>query len=109
VVSKIIEIVIASGTWRVPIVWVVNMASIRDTVIMMILMTIMMGLSLSGVFTWQVMGFGQGFIATWLSRFANTYVIVLPTVLVVSPIARWLTVKISRSIDGSERQSRARD
>jgi Protein of unknown function (DUF2798) len=73
----------------------------RDTVIMMILMTIMMGLALSGVFTWQAIGFGPGFVETWLSRFTKTYVIVLPTVLIVSPIARWLTVKIGRIIDGA--------
>jgi uncharacterized membrane-anchored protein YitT (DUF2179 family) len=71
----------------------------RDTLIMMILMTILMGLSLSFVFNWQAMGFGPGFIATWLSRFAKTYVIVLPTVLVVSPIARVLTIRIGRILD----------
>jgi uncharacterized membrane-anchored protein YitT (DUF2179 family) len=75
--------------------------NLRDTLIMTILMTIMMGLSLSFVFTWQAMGFGAGFITTWLSRFANTYVVVLPTVLVVSPIARLMTMKIGRMLDGA--------
>jgi hypothetical protein len=37
---------------------------LRDTLIMIVLMTIMMGLSLSFVFTWQAMGFGPGFVAT---------------------------------------------
>jgi hypothetical protein len=72
---------------------------LRDTLIMMIIMTILMGLSLSCVFTWQAMGFGPGFIETWLSRFAKTYLIVLPTVLVVSPIARWMTMIISSKLD----------
>jgi uncharacterized membrane-anchored protein YitT (DUF2179 family) len=74
---------------------------LRDTLIMMILMTIMMGLSLSFVFTWQAIGFGPSFVSTWLSRFANTYVIVLPTVLVVSPIARLMTMRIGRMLDGA--------
>jgi uncharacterized membrane-anchored protein YitT (DUF2179 family) len=74
--------------------------SFRDTLIMMVLMTIMMGLSLSCVFTWQAMGFGPEFVGIWLSRFVQTYVIVLPTVLIVSPIARWLTMRIGRKLDG---------
>jgi ketosteroid isomerase-like protein len=66
----------------------------RQTLFMILSMTIMMGVILSGVFTWQAMGFGAVFIGVWASRFVSTYVIVLPTVLVVSPIAqrfaRWL-------------------
>jgi Protein of unknown function (DUF2798) len=75
--------------------------NLRDTIIMMILMTIMMGLVLSGVFTWQAMGFDLGFVEAWLSRFARTYLIVLPTVLIVLPIARRLTAKIGHMIDGA--------
>jgi Protein of unknown function (DUF2798) len=78
-----------------------NEMTLRDTIIMMILMTIMMGLVLSGVFTWQAVGFSPGFVEAWLSRFAKTYVIVLPTVLVVLPIARRLTAKIGDLIDGA--------
>lgn len=75
--------------------------NLRETIIMTILMTIMMGLVLSGVFTWQAIGFGSSFLETWLGRFAKTYVIVLPTVLVVSPVARWMTIRLGRVLDGA--------
>lgn len=72
----------------------------RQTLFMILSMTIMMGIILSGIFTWQAMGFGAGFIGVWASRFVSTYIIVLPTVLLVSPIAqrfaRWLDGKLSR-------------
>jgi ketosteroid isomerase-like protein len=71
----------------------------RQTAFMILTMTIMMGIILSGIFTWQAMGFGAGFIGVWASRFVSTYIIVLPTVLVVSPLAqrfaRWLDVVLS--------------
>jgi hypothetical protein len=71
----------------------------RQTLFMILTMTFLMGVILSGVFTWQAMGFGAGFVAEWASRFVSTYIIVLPTVLLVSPIAlrfaRWLDRKLS--------------
>lgn len=61
----------------------------RRTLLMILFMTIMMGLILSAIFTWQDGGFRPGFVAAWLGRFIATYAIVLPTVVVVSPIAQW--------------------
>lgn len=58
-------------------------------------MTLLMGLVLSFVFEAQagVYGFNESrdFVASWLQRFFGTYVIVLPVVVVVNPIAKWLT------------------
>ena len=61
----------------------------RDLVFMF-LMTILMGLSISGLMTaWN--GWDGPFVAAWLTAFARTYVIVVPTVLLVMPVARRLT------------------
>jgi hypothetical protein len=76
-----------------------TMSGTRNTIIMILFMTLMMGIILSGVFTWQAMGFAPGFIATWVSRFLSTYVIVLPTVLLVAPVAQRFTASIARLLD----------
>lgn len=61
----------------------------RDLVFMFV-MTILMGLSISGIMTaWN--GWEGSFLAAWLTAFARTYVIVVPTVLLVMPVARRLT------------------
>ncbi|MGL5839129.1 MAG: DUF2798 domain-containing protein [Sphingorhabdus sp.] len=65
----------------------------RERLLLMFFMTLLMGLILSAVFTWQTLGFMSGFIAAWASRFVSTYIIVLPTVLIVSPIAQCLAVR----------------
>lgn len=66
----------------------------RDMLLMMLVMTLLMGLVLSAFFTWQAVGFAPDFIPRWLQRFGATYVVVLPTVLIVAPlaqrIAKWL-------------------
>lgn len=68
--------------------------SSRQSLFMVLAMTFLMGVIMSGIFTWQAMGFGAGFFGGWASRFVSTYIIVLPTVLLVSPVAqrfaRWL-------------------
>lgn len=64
----------------------------RDLVFVFI-MTIMMGLSISGIMTaWN--GWAGSFVLAWLTAFGKTYVIVVPTVLVVMPIAKRLTAAI---------------
>ena len=72
----------------------------RQTLFMILAMTIMMGVIMSGIFTWQAIGFAPNFVSIWASRFVSTYIIVLPTVLLVSPIAQrfagWLDGKLSR-------------
>lgn len=66
----------------------------RQSLFMILAMTFLMGVIMSGIFTWQAIGFGAGFVGGWASRFVSTYIIVLPTVLLVSPVAqrfaRWL-------------------
>jgi Protein of unknown function (DUF2798) len=63
---------------------------------LMFFMTLLMGLVLSAIFTWQAQGFGVGFVSAWVVRFVSTYIIVLPTVLVISPIAQWLAMRADR-------------
>ncbi len=64
-------------------------ARYRDLVFIFV-MTILMGLSISGVMTlWN--GWTGRFVVVWLTAFAKTYVIVVPTVLIVMPIARRIT------------------
>jgi ketosteroid isomerase-like protein len=71
-----------------------DLTGTRQTLFMILAMTFLMGIILSGIFTWQAIGLGAGFFAEWAGRFVSTYVIVLPTVLLVSPVAqrfaRWL-------------------
>ncbi len=77
------------------------MSGPRQTLIMIVVMTIMMGLILSAVFTWQAIGFSSGFLAAWAGRFIATYAIVLPTVLVVSPVAQWVARNLDRLLFGA--------
>jgi ketosteroid isomerase-like protein len=68
----------------------------RDRALMILFMTILIGLTLSAIFTWQSQGLSAGFVGAWMGRFSSTYVIVLPTVIIVSPIAQWLSSRIDR-------------
>jgi hypothetical protein len=64
-------------------------ARYRDLVFVVI-MTVMMGLSISGIMTaWN--GWSGRFVAAWLVAFGRTYVIVVPTLVVVLPVAKRLT------------------
>lgn len=58
-------------------------------------MTLLMGLTLSLVFELQASNFRVpdplAFIGSWLRRFVGTYVIVLPVVVVINPIAGMLS------------------
>jgi uncharacterized membrane protein len=65
----------------------------RDRLFLMFFMTLLMGVVLSAVFTWQAQGFASGFVSAWAVRFLSTYIIVLPTILVVSPVAQWLAIR----------------
>ncbi len=73
----------------------------RMSLFMMLIMTVLMGLVLSAVFTVQAVGLRQDFLAHWLGRFASTYVIVLPTVLVVAPIAQWAARRLDAMLAGA--------
>lgn len=61
------------------------------TAVFIFFMTFLMGLVLSAIMTFQAQGLEAGFVVAWLNKFAKTYVLVVPTVLVVSPIANRLT------------------
>lgn len=79
----------------------------RETALMMFTMTFLMGVILSAWFTWQAIGFSTGFVSAWAERFFSTYLIVLPTVLVVAPIAQRIARGINRHFE-SLRASRAK-
>jgi ketosteroid isomerase-like protein len=70
----------------------------RQSLLMILLMTLLMGLVLSAVFTLQDGTRGAPFLAAWLARFAATYIIVLPTVLVVAPAAQYLSGSLERAL-----------
>jgi nitrogen fixation/metabolism regulation signal transduction histidine kinase len=70
----------------------------RQNLLMILIMTLLIGLILSGVFTWQAHGLTTGFLSAWLGRFASTYIIVLPTVLIVAPLAQRLSTSLDRWI-----------
>lgn len=69
----------------------------RQNIIMMLVMTLLMGIVLSAVFTWQAIGFAPGFVAQWASRFVQTYPVVVPTVLLIAPIAQRVAARIERT------------
>jgi hypothetical protein len=71
----------------------------RQSLLMILIMTLLIGLILSGFFIWQAQGFSAGFVSAWLSRFAGTYIIVLPTVLIVAPIAQRTSVHLDQWIE----------
>jgi hypothetical protein len=76
-------------------------------------MTLMMGLVLSLVFELQASDFRVpelgAFVGAWLRRFLGTYVIVLPVVVVLNPIAGRLSklVIAKPPADGGHLQTRA--
>jgi Protein of unknown function (DUF2798) len=74
----------------------------RQSLIMILLMTVMIGLAISAWMTYQATGMNASFLSAWLQRFLSTYIIVLPTVLVVSPFAQWLAKKIDSSFDAKD-------
>ena len=83
----------------------------RMQLFMILIMTVLMGLILSAVFTLQAVGFRPDFLAQWLGRFLSTYAIVLPTVLVVAPIAQWAARRLDAILAkaSAERPAAARD
>ena len=73
----------------------------RLSLLTILFMTVMMGLVLSAIFTWQDIGLRADFLAVWLTRFIATYVIVLPTVLVVAPVAQAFARAADKALAGS--------
>jgi ketosteroid isomerase-like protein len=77
----------------------------RRGIFMILAMTIMMGLILSAIFTWQAIGFGPKFMAIWASRFLSTYALVLPTVIIVSPIANLFAQTLDNALSKGKAKS----
>jgi limonene-1,2-epoxide hydrolase len=75
------------------------MTNLRNTILFTLFMTLLMGLALAAFFTLQAQGLTEGFVQEWLTRFFSVYVLVLPTVVVVGPIARALTRLIETWLD----------
>lgn len=71
----------------------------RQTIVFMLVMTLLMGLVLSAWFTWQAHGFFAGFAAEWAARFVSTYIVVVPTVVLVTPLAQAIAGWANRLID----------
>lgn len=55
--------------------------------IFLLVMTWLIGLSISCLKTVQVFGFGAGFMMQWLSGFLSINFMIVPTVLVIIPVA----------------------
>jgi hypothetical protein len=68
-----------------------------EPAVLLFFMTFLMGLVLSFIFQVQESGIGPAsdFLAGWLGRFLRTYSIVVPLVLLVTPLARLLTRIVS--------------
>jgi ketosteroid isomerase-like protein len=73
----------------------------RHSIVMMLLMTLLMGIVLSAVFTWQARGLAIDFASQWADRFIHTYPVVLPTVLVIAPIAQRLATAFAPAAVGT--------
>ncbi len=76
-------------------------AAKRHGLIMVLVMTTLMGFVMSAWFTHQAIGFSSDFLRSWASRYLSTYMIVLPTVLVVSPLAQWIAKTINARLDAA--------
>jgi hypothetical protein len=63
----------------------------RENLIMMLVMTVLMGIAMSAVFTWQGTGFDDAFLSNWADRFLKTWPVVVPVVLVAAPLAQRIT------------------
>lgn len=79
----------------------------RVSLITMLVMTVLMGVILSGVLTLQETGPRDTFWLQWLDRFISTYVIVLPTVLLVSPLAHAAARRLEASLFRASRDTPA--
>lgn len=66
----------------------------RQLILTVLVMTLLMGLALSLIATVTDRPVGVPFLTAWGKRFAATYVTVLPVVLLVLPIARWMARRL---------------
>lgn len=78
-----------------------------EQLVLLFFMTFLMGLILSFAFQVQETGIAPApaFLAGWLRRFMQTYIMVVPLVLVVSPLAKRLTrLVLDRGLRSASRE-----
>lgn len=63
-------------------------------IVFVFLMTLFIGLIMSAIMTWRLEGISADFLASWIARFIQTWIIVIPTVAVVIPIVNKITNKL---------------
>jgi uncharacterized membrane protein len=63
-------------------------------VVFLFFMTLCMCLTQSMVTTARYTGFGEGFLLRWANTFVHAYIVVIPVVTVVVPIARRITRRL---------------
>jgi hypothetical protein len=63
-------------------------------VVFVFFMTLFIGLIMSAIMTWRSEGLSTDFLASWIARFFQTWIIVIPTVAVVIPVVTKITNKI---------------
>lgn len=63
-------------------------------IVFVFLMTLFMGLFLSAIMTIRTQGLSSDFLSIWLTRFFSTWIIVIPTVIVVIPIVNFIVRKV---------------
>ncbi|MEZ5842886.1 MAG: DUF2798 domain-containing protein [Hyphomicrobiaceae bacterium] len=56
-----------------------------------LLLTCFMTFVVSGIATWNAIGFSPGFMLKWLGSWVSTWAVAFPTLLVVGPFVRRLT------------------
>ncbi len=61
-----------------------------EKVLFIFYMTLLMGLAMSAYFTFQSGVENHAFVSKWLEAFISTYLVVVPVVLIVSPVAEQL-------------------
>lgn len=63
-------------------------------VVFVFFMTLFIGLIMSAIMTWRADGLTNTFLSTWMTRFIQTWIIVIPTVAMVIPIVTKITDKV---------------
>ncbi|WP_299246370.1 DUF2798 domain-containing protein [uncultured Aquimarina sp.] len=65
--------------------------------IFMLLMTLFIGLSLSGIMLWMNEGSIEGFFFIWISNFFKTWIVVIPIVIITLPVVTRITKYVANS------------
>lgn len=65
-----------------------------EPIVFSLLLSGMMSCIVSGIATFNSVGFPAGFVGLWMSAWVYSWIIAFPSVLVVAPIVRRLTAKL---------------